>query len=311
VLIRNLSELAKQTKEENMKILLVNFVIFFLIISMSGIALASPKIKTETVLYRAQGQVMKGYLAFDENIKGKRPGILVVHEWWGLNDYARKRARMLAELGYTALAIDMYGNDKVATHPADAQKFSSELMQNFPLAKARFLAGMEFLKEKPFVDPTRIAAIGYCFGGGIVLNMARQGVDLKGVVSFHGGLTAVRPAQPGTIKARILVLAGGADKVVPPEQIAAFKKEMEAAQADYRVIIYPGAMHSFTNPEADKLAKEFHLPIGYNAEADRKSWEEMKQFLTEIFERKVNTSTLNTPSTPLPAAAPESGSGGY
>jgi dienelactone hydrolase len=266
-----------------MERLLLKSVIFFLIIGLASIALASPKIKAETVLYTAQGQVMKGYLAFDENLKGPRPGILVVHEWWGLNDYARMRARMLAELGYTALALDMYGNDKVAAHPADAQEFSSELMQNFAIAKARFLAGMELLKEKPFVDPTRIAAIGYCFGGGIVLNMARQGVDLKGVVSFHGSLTAVQPAQPGTIKARILVLAGGADKVVPPEQVAAFKKEMETAQADYQVIIYPGAMHSFTNPEADKLAKEFHLPIGYNAEADRKSWEAMKQFLTEIF----------------------------
>jgi dienelactone hydrolase len=266
-----------------MKILLVNFVIFFLIISMSGIALASPKIKTETVLYRAQGQVMKGYLAFDENIKGKRPGILVVHEWWGLNDYARKRARMLAELGYTALAIDMYGNDKVATHPADAQKFSSELMQNFPLAKARFLAGMEFLKEKPFVDPTRIAAIGYCFGGGIVLNMARQGVDLKGVVSFHGSLSPVQPAQLGVVKAKVLVLNGDADKFTTAEQIAAFKKEMRAAKVNYRFISYPGAMHSFTNPDADKLAKQFNMPIAYNAEADRKSWEEMKRFFNEIF----------------------------
>jgi dienelactone hydrolase len=298
-------------KEKIVERLLLKFVIFSFIIGMAGIALASPKIKAETVLYIAQGQVMKGYLAFDENLKGPRPGVLVVHEWWGLNDYARRRARMLAELGYTALALDMYGNGKVATHPADAQRFASEVLGSFAVAKARFLAGMELLKEKPFVDPTQIAAIGYCFGGGIVLNMARQGVDLKGVVSFHGSLTAVQPAQPGVVKARILVLAGGADKVVPPEQVAAFKKEMETAQADYRVIIYPGAMHSFTNPDADKLAKEFHLPIGYNAEADRKSWEEMKQFLTEIFERKVNTSTLNTPSTPLPAAAPESGSGGY
>jgi hypothetical protein len=185
-----------------MERLLVRFVIFSLIISMAGIALAGPKIKAETVIYSVQGQVMKGYLAFDENLKGPRPGVLVVHEWWGLNDYARKRARMLAELGYTALAVDMYGNDKVAAYPADAQRFSSELIQNFPMAKARFLAGMEFLKEKPFVDPTRIAAIGYCFGGGIVLNMARQGVDLKGVVSFHGSLSPVQPAQAGVVKAR-------------------------------------------------------------------------------------------------------------
>jgi dienelactone hydrolase len=273
----------KAMKEEIMERLLVRIVIFLLIISVGGIALASPKIKGETVNYSAQGQVMKGYLAYDENIKGRRPGVLVVHEWWGLNDYARNRARMLAELGYTALALDMYGNDKVAAHPADAQKFSSELIQNFPVAKARFLAGMELLKQQPTIDPSRIAAIGYCFGGGIVLNMARQGVDLKGVVSFHGNLSAVAPAQPGMVRAKILVLNGDADKFTTPEQIAAFKKEMEAAEVDYRFISYPGAMHSFTNPDADKLAKRFHMPIGYNAEADRKSWEEMQRFFKEIF----------------------------
>jgi dienelactone hydrolase len=257
---------------------------------------------------------MKGYLAFDENIKGPRPGVLVVHEWWGLNDYARMRARMLAELGYTALAIDMYGDDKVAAHPADAQKFSSEVLQNFAVAKARFLAGMELLKEKPFVDPTRIAAIGYCFGGGIVLNMARQGVDLQGVVSFHGSLSPVQPAQPGVVKARILVLHGDADRFTTPEQIAAFKKEMEEAKVDYRFISYPGATHSFTNPDADKIAQKFNMPIAYNAEADRKSWEEMKQFLTEIFERKINTRTLympSAPSTPSATDIPDSGGRGY
>jgi dienelactone hydrolase len=284
-------------KEETMARLLVKIVIFLSIMGVAALAMAGPHIKTETVTYSAQGQAMKGYLAYDENIKGQRPGILVVHEWWGLNDYARMRARMLAELGYTALALDMYGSGKVVVHPVDAMKFSSELIQNFPVAKARFLAGMEFLKQQPTVDAAEIAAIGYCFGGGVVLNMARQGVDLKGVVSFHGSLTAVQPAQPGTIKARILVLAGGADKFAPPEQIAAFKKEMDAAQANYQVIIYPGAMHSFTNPEADKYAKEFHMPIGYNAEADRKSWEEMKRFLKEIFAPEVNTSTLYEPST--------------
>jgi dienelactone hydrolase len=303
-------------KEETMERLLVKFVIFLSVMGVAAVAIAGPEIKAETVTYSAQGQVMKGYLAYDENIKGQRPGVLVVHEWWGLNDYARKRARMLAELGYTALAIDMYGNDKVAAHPADAAKFSSELMQNFPVAKARFLAGMEFLKQQPTVDPTEIAAIGYCFGGGIVLNMARQGVDLKGVVSFHGSLSAVAPAQPGAVKARILVLHGEADKFTTAEQIAAFKKEMETAEVDYKFISYPGAMHSFTNPDADQLAKKFNMPIGYNAEADRKSWEEMKQFLTEIFTLKVNTSTLyntpsSTPSTTYTPNTPERGDMGY
>jgi dienelactone hydrolase len=266
-----------------MERLLVKLVVVTLILGMAGGTWAAPRIKGATVKYSAQGQVMKGYLAYDENIIGPRPGVLVVHEWWGLNDYARKRARMLAELGYTALALDMYGNDKVAAHPADAQKFSSELMQNFPVAKARFLAGMELLKKQPTCDPARIAAIGYCFGGGIVLNMARQGVDLKGVASFHGSLVPVQPVQPGVVKARILVLNGDADQFTTPEQIAAFKKEMQAAKVDLRFISYPNAMHGFTNPDADKIAKKFNMPIKYNAEADRRSWEEMQRFFKEIF----------------------------
>jgi dienelactone hydrolase len=162
---------------------------------------------------------------------------------------------MLAEMGYASLAVDMYGGDKVAAHPEDAQKFSSELMKNFDVAKARFIAAMEFLRKQPSVDPTRIAAIGYCFGGGIVLNMARQGVDLKGVASFHGNLTAVKPARPGDIKAKVLVLNGAADKFTTPEQIETFKKEMTAAGADFRFISYPGAQHSFTNPDADEMTK--------------------------------------------------------
>ena len=268
-----------------MKTASVILLMFLLPLAFAGFASAKSKIEGKTVEYTAGGVVMKGYLAYDSNIKGKRPGILVVHEWWGLNDYARKRARMLAALGYTALAVDMYGEGKQATHPDDAAKFSSELMKNFATAKTRFMAAMEFLKKQPSVDPEQIAAIGYCFGGGIVLNMARQGVDLKGVVSFHGGLVAVKPAEPGAVKAKILVLQGGADKFATPEQIAAFKKEMKAAGADFRFIVYPGAMHSFTNPKADVYAKEFHLPIGYNASADKKSWAEMKKFLHMIFRK--------------------------
>jgi len=266
-----------------MKGLLIKLVVFTLVLGMTAVAAAEPKIVGETVEYSAQGVVMKGYLAYDENIKGKRPGVLVVHEWWGLNDYARKRARMLAELGYTALAVDMYGEGKQAMHPDDAKAFSSELMKNFDSAKARFMAAMEFLKQQGSVDPTRIAAIGYCMGGGIVLNMAREGVDLKGVASFHGILTAVKLAQPGSVKAKVLVLHGAADKFTTPEQIEAFKQEMKAAGADFKFISYPGAMHSFTNPEADALGKKYNMPIGYNAKADKESWNEMKKFLRAIF----------------------------
>jgi dienelactone hydrolase len=263
----------------------VIFIMFLLIVVFLDSASAKSKVEGRAVEYTAGGVMMKGYLAYDSNIKGKRPGILVVHEWWGLNDYARKRARMLAALGYTAFAVDMYGEGKQAAHPDDAGKFSSELMKNFDTAKARFMAAMEFLKKQPSVDPEEIAAIGYCFGGGIVLNMARQGVDLKGVASFHGSLAAVKPAESGAVKARILVLHGADDKFTTPEQIEAFQKEMKAAGADFRLIVYPGAMHSFTNPDADVYAKKYHMPIAYNASADNKSWAEMKKFLHIVFRK--------------------------
>ncbi|MEN6320089.1 MAG: dienelactone hydrolase family protein [Syntrophaceae bacterium] len=268
-----------------MKKSLKMLIVVTLIFNMAGFAAAEPKIREMVVEYDVQGTIMKGYLAYDENIKEKRPGVLVVHEWWGLNDYARKRARMLAELGYTALALDMYGEGKVASHPADAGKFSSALMKNFDVAKARFIGGMNVLKKQPTVDPTRIAAIGYCFGGGVVLNTARQGVDLKGVASFHGGLTAVQPAQPGTVKTPILVLHGADDKFTTAKEIEDFKHEMETAGADFRFITYPGAFHSFTNPDADELGKKFNIPIGYNRVADEQSWEELKNFLKKIFEK--------------------------
>ncbi len=192
---------------------------------------------------------------------------------------------MLAELGYTALAVDMYGDGKQAVNPDEAGKLSSEILKNFDVGKARFIAAMDFLKAQPSVDPTRIAAIGYCFGGGVVLNMARQGLDLKGVASFHGGLAAVKPAQPGTVKAKMLVLNGGADKFTPPEQIEAFKQEMKGAGVDFKFISYPGAVHSFTNPEATELGKKFNMRVAYNAAADRESWNELKMFLNDIFQR--------------------------
>lgn len=264
-----------------MKKLVAMFVGAIFVVLVFNITSAYAKVVGKTVEYTADGTLMKGYLAYNDKIEGKRPGILVVHEWWGLNDYVRRRARMLAELGYTALALDMYGEGKQATHPDDAGKFSMELMKNFDVAKARFIAGEVFLKKQPTVDSGRVAAIGYCLGGGVVLNMARQGVDLKGVVSFHGGLSAVKPAEPGAIKAKILVLHGGDDKFTTPEQIEAFKDEMKTAGADYRFIVYPGAMHAFTNPDATANGKKFNIPLAYNKKADKESWAEMKKFLEE------------------------------
>ena len=268
-----------------MRRLLMTFVVVAIGLGIPGLGFTQPRIHGKAVEYTSQGVVMKGFLAYDENIKERRPGVLVVHEWWGLNNYARKRAEMLAEMGYTALAVDMYGDGKQAMHPDDAGKFASEVMKNFDVGKARFLAAMDFLKQQPTVDAARIAAIGYCFGGGVVLNMARQGVDLKGVASFHGMLAPVTPAQPGMVKAKILVLHGADDKFVPPQQVEAFKEEMHHAGVDFQFISYPGAVHSFTNPDADEYAKKFNMAVAYNANADKDSWGELQKFLEAIFKK--------------------------
>jgi dienelactone hydrolase len=255
------------------------------VLIVSGMAYAGPKIEGKPVEYTAGGVTLKGYLAYDENLKGKRPGVLVVHEWWGQNEYVRKRARMLAELGYTALALDMYGEGRLAAHPDDAGKFSSEVMKNFPVAKERFLAAVEFLKKQPTVDPANIAAIGYCFGGGVVLNMAREGIDLKGVASFHGSLAVVKPDKPEKIKAAVRVYNGADDTFIPAAAIEALKKEMAEQKVNFKFVNYPGAVHSFTNPDADENAKKFSMPLAYNAAADKASWEDMKKFFKEIFKK--------------------------
>ncbi len=246
-------------------------------------ATAWGKVMGREVEYRAGETVLKGYLAENPNLKGKRPAVLVVHEWWGHNEYARKRARMLAEQGYVALAVDMFGEGKTARHPEDAGKFAAEAMKNKAVGEARFNAALDFIRKQPTVDATRIAAIGYCFGGGVVLHMARQGADLKGVASFHGSLATDTPAQPGKVKARILVFNGEDDKMIPPDQVAAFREEMARAGADFRYVGYPGIRHSFTNPDADTYAKEFNLPLAYDRKADRDSWKQTLQFLKDIF----------------------------
>lgn len=246
---------------------------------------AHAKVIGREVEYRSGETVLKGYLAEDTVFKGKRPAVLVVHEWWGHNEYARKRAMMLAKDGYVALAVDMFGDGKTALHPDDAGKFAGEVMKNKAIGESRFIAALDFIKAQPSVDPLKIAAIGYCFGGGVVLHMARQGADLKGVVSFHGSLATDSPTQEGGVKARILVFNGEADKMIPPEQVADFKEEMTMAGVSYRYVGYPGVQHSFTNPEADSYAKKFKLPLAYNKNADRNSWTETKKFLREIFSK--------------------------
>jgi dienelactone hydrolase len=273
-------------KEETMKQALTIFMVFALAAGYAGLAAAAHKIEGRSVEYTAGGVTLKGYIAYDENVKGKRPGVLVVHEWWGQNEYVRKRARMLAELGYTALALDMFGEGRLASHPDDAGKFSSEVMKNFPVAKERFLAALDFLKKQPTVDPDRIAAIGFCFGGGVVLNMARQGIDMKGVASFHGSLGAVvKPEKPTPIKTAVRVYNGADDKFVSAEAIEALKKEMADQKVNFKFVNYPGAVHAFTNPEATETGKKFNMPIAYNAAADKESWADMQVFFKEIFKQ--------------------------
>ena len=256
-------------------------ILFSLLLSSTAYA----EIISKEIDYKQGDTIMKGMLAYDDAIKGKRPGVLIVHEWWGHNKHARDKAMMLAKEGYVAFAVDMYGNRKNAEHPDDAGKFSSAVAGDMPLAKARFIAAMDTLKTQPNVEPDQLAAMGYCFGGGIVLNMARMGVELKGVSSFHGSIATKNPAQKGDIRTRIRVFNGAADPFVKAEQIEALKAEMKNAGVDFEFINYPDVKHSFTNPDADAAGKKFNLPLEYNAAADKDSWQRNLEFYKEIFSR--------------------------
>ncbi|MCB1761357.1 MAG: dienelactone hydrolase family protein [Gammaproteobacteria bacterium] len=239
----------------------------------------------EAVEYTQGELTFKGYLAYDDAVEGPQPGILVVHEWWGHNEYARKRARMLAEAGYTALAVDMYGDGKRADHPKDAGRFAGEVRQNMSEATARFVAAKRLLQSHRTVSPDEISAIGYCFGGGVVLEMARRGVDLDLVGSFHGSLGTDSPAEAGSIKARVMVYNGADDPFVKPEQIEAFKTEMTAAEVNFQFTNYPGAKHSFTNSDADTFGEKFKLPLAYNRDADQSSWDSLMKELAALYPR--------------------------
>jgi dienelactone hydrolase len=246
---------------------------------------AQAAVQGKEVSYKAGGTTLKGYIAYDDAVPGKRPGVLVVHEWWGHNEYARMRARMLAAQGYTALAVDMYGDGKQAHHPDDAGKFAGEVSKNAKLAKARFDAALKLIRKHKTVDAGNIAAIGYCFGGSVVLNMARMGKPLKAVLSFHGGLGTESPAEAGKVKARIASFTGEDDPMIPAAQVAVFRQEMDKAGVSYIAVTYPGARHAFTNPDADKYGQEFKLPLAYNAAADKASWEEGLAFLADAFKK--------------------------
>ncbi len=244
---------------------------------------AEGDIVTEEVTYESGGTTLNGYLAYDKSITEPRPGILVVHEWWGHNEYVRARARALAQMGYTAFAVDMYGDGKLADNPGDAQKYMKEVMSDLPAGVARFEAASKLLREHSTTDPEKIAAIGYCFGGGVVLHMARIGADLDGIASFHGTLSPNAEVKQGDIKAKLLVCHGAADPFVPAEQVDAFKTEMEGAGADMKFIAYEGAKHAFTNPGATELGKKFKLPLAYDKAADEASWAALDAFLKELY----------------------------
>lgn len=257
---------------------------FLTILTMLFAITVQAEVVGREVSYQGDGITMKGYLTWDDNIQGKRPGVLVVHEWWGHNQYARDRAKQLAALGYTALAVDMYGQGRHTSHPDQAGEYMQAAMAKAEGMKNRFMAAMRTLQADPHTDADEIAAIGYCFGGAVVLNMAKAGVDLEGVVSFHGSLASVFPAKKGDVEAKVLAFNGAEDTLVTPEQIDSFKKEMDAADVDYQFVNYPGVKHSFTNPAADQLAEETGLPLGYDAAADQDSWQQMQGFFKAIFD---------------------------
>ena len=243
---------------------------------------ASAAVKTEVVEYEFEGTKMKGLLAYDDAKTGKRPGIMVVHEWWGLNDYAKKRAEMLAELGYVAFAADMYGNGQMTEHPADAGKMAGEVRKNTNTWLGRANAGLDILKKNDKVDPKQLAVIGYCFGGSTALQVALSGGDVAAVVSFHGALPIPTAEQAKSVKARILVCHGADDSFIKAETIEKFRKTLDDAGTKYQFESYPGAVHSFTVKEAD--AK--NLPgMAYQEAADKKSWNQMKALFHDVFGR--------------------------
>ncbi len=247
-------------------------------------AKGSSDLKEELVHYKADGITMNGYVVYDNSVKGARPAILVVHEWWGLNDYTKMRARELAELGYIAMAVDVFGDGRIAADPKEAQDLTMPFYKDPMMAKTRLDAAIKEIKEFKQTDPENIAAIGYCFGGYVVLNAAKLGSDLKGVVSFHGGMGGA-PVVKGLLKAKILICHGAIDKFVPISEVNIFKKQLDSIGVENTLKIYPNATHAFTNPSSTATGKKFHLPIEYNPEAEKESWNEMKVFLSRLFKK--------------------------
>ena len=241
---------------------------------------ARAALKTQAVEYRHGATVLEGYLAYDDAVAGKRPGVIVVHEWMGLNPYARKRAEQLAGLGYVAFALDMYGKGVRAKDRTEAAALAGKYKGDRALMRARAAAGLDVLRKNPMTDPARVAAVGYCFGGTTVLELARSGAPVAGVASFHGGLDTPAPQDAAKIKGKVLVLHGADDPSVPPAQVAAFEDEMRKAGVDWQLVAYGGAVHGFSNPDG---GNDNSKGYAYNEKADRRSWEAMKALFAEIF----------------------------
>ena len=240
-------------------------------------------IHTETVNINLDQSISKSYLAYPKEKKGPQPGILVIPEFWGLTEYIESRARQLAELGYCALAVDIYGEGWTASNVEEASHAMNKLLSNMDKASELLIAHLDKLKTLKQTNETKTASIGYCLGGSLSLHLARMGVDVKGVVSFHGDLGPHTTIKPGHVKAKIVVCHGEADSMVPDEKAQNFKKEMDAAGVNYKFISYPETQHGFTNPQATERGKKFGIPIAYNEKADKASWEEMIKFFNQIF----------------------------
>ena len=255
------------------------------VLAMVFAGAAQAAIKEEPVTYKDGETTMKGFVVYDDAVKGKRPGIVLVHEWWGITKHMHNEARRFAQHGYTAFIADMYGDGQTADNPKDAGALAGSVMKNPQAMQSRFNAARAQLAKHASVDASKIGAAGYCFGGTVALNMARAGADLAAVTAFHAGLYANTPV-PQSIKAKILVLNGADDPLVKPDQIEAFKKDMDAAKADYRFVNLPGAMHAYTNPEATAAGKKFNMPIAYNAKADKDAKAQADKFFAANLKKK-------------------------
>lgn len=258
----------------------LRIVVFLIGMGVIMTTFAAAAVKTQTIEYKDGDTVLEGFLAYDDSIETKMPAVLIVHEWTGVGPYVKNRAQRLALLGYAAFAVDIYGKGIRPANPDAAAKEATIYRSDRPLMRRRALAGLDRVKQFPFVDANNIAVIGYCFGGGVALELARSGADIKGVVSFHGNLDTPHPEDAKNIKAKILICHGANDPIVPQEQVLAFQKEMRDAKTDWQMNIYANAVHSFTNPDSGSDPSK---GLAYNKEADARSWQAMIAFFTEIF----------------------------